>query len=271
MILINVLAMVAVAAAIVTAMLGSETGALDRATMFRDAAQALAIARGGELTGIAALRRDLVTGPDSDDATEPWARVAQATTPIAGGTFTLRIADAQGRFNINDAAGTGEPVLAGIAAALGLKPDVASRIARSLAERGRVNGLGDLARAGLDDATLAHLRALVTVLPATAPVNVNAASPEVLGILVGDAVGGRILADRRDHAGKLVPEDFTATALRLPPGAGFTSNHFIVTTTVVQGATSVTLTSLIERRRGPQPVVVAIARWIGPPPRWLVP
>jgi len=265
-ILINVLAMVAVAAAVVVAMLGSETGALDRAAIFRDGAQALAVARGGELTAIAALRRDLVTGPDSDDATEAWARVAQATTPIAGGSFTLRIADAQARFNINDAAAMGEPVLASLAAALGLPADVARRIARSLAERGRVNGVGELARAGLDDAALARLHALVTALPAVAPVNVNAASPEMLGILVGDPVGGRILSDRRDRAGKLVPDDFTATNLRLPPGAGFTSNHFVVTTTVVQGTVSVTLTSLIERRRGPQPAVVTIARWIGPPP-----
>lgn len=266
MILVNVLAMIAVAAAIVMAMLGSETPALDRATAFREADQALAVARGGELTAVAALRRDLRDGPDSDDRTEAWTRVAQAATPIAGGTFTLTIADAQGRLNVNDAAGIGEPVLAAVAAALGLSPDVASRIARSLAERGRVQDLGELARAGLDDATLAHLKRLVTVLPAVAPVNVNAASPEVLGLLVGDPVGGRILADRRDRAGKLTPLDFAATGLRLPPGAGFTSDHFVVTTTVVQGATSLTLTSLIERRRGPRPAVVAIARWLGPTP-----
>ena len=269
MILVNVLAMVAVAAAVCMAMLGSEPSAIDRATMFRDAAQALAIARGGELTAIAALRRDLTTGPDSDDRTEAWAHVAQAATPIDGGSFALTIADAQDRFNVNDAVGLGEPVLAAITTALGLPADVGGRIAQTLAERGRVEDVGDLTRAGLDDASLARLRPFVTALPAVAPVNVNAASPEVLGLLVGDAVGGRILADRRDRAGKLTPQDFTATNLRLPRGAGFTSDHFVVATTVSQGATSVTLTSLIERRRGPQPVVVAIARWIGsnPPAR----
>ncbi len=266
MILVNVLAIVAVAAAIVMLMLGSETPALDRAAAFRNGAQALAIAGGGELTAIAALRRDLTTGPDSDDATEAWAKVAQATTPIEGGTFTLAIADAQGRFNVNAAGGTGEPVLAAITTALGIDPDVASRIAASIAERGRVRDVAELARAGIDDATLAKLRPLMTALPGTAPVNVNAASQDLLGVLVGDRVGGRLLADRRKAAGRLTALDFAATSLTLPAGTGYTSDHFVVTTTVTQGAETVTLSSLLERRRGPHPAVVAISRWVGPPP-----
>ena len=264
MILVNVLATIAVAAAIIVAMLGADATALDRAAMFRDAAQAFAIARGGELSAIAALRRAPPTG--SDDATAAWAKVAQAKTPIVGGTFTLVISDAQGRFNVNAAVGAGEPRLAAIVAALGLDADVASRISASLAERGRVADVAELTRAGIDDATLARLRPLVTALPGVAPVNVNAASPALLGILVGDAAGGRALGDRRVRAGKLTPDDFTATALQLPDGAGFTSDHFVVTTTVAQGATTVTLTSLLERRRGATPGVVAIARWLGGPP-----
>jgi general secretion pathway protein K len=272
MILINVLAMVAIAAAIVMAMLGAEGPAINRATMFRDADAALAIARGGELTAIAALRRDLATGPGSDDRTEAWAKVEQHMTPIEGGTFTLAITDAQSRFNVNAAVGAGEPQLAAITTSLGLDPDIAVRIATSIAEHGRVRDVAELARAGIDDATLARLRPFLTALPATAPVNVNAAAAPLLAVLVGDPVGGRLLGDRRDHAGKLTALDFAATGLRLPSGAGYTSDHFTVTTTVRQGATTVTLTSLIERRRGPAPApnsaptVVAIARWIGPPP-----
>jgi len=264
-ILLNVLAMVAVAATVLMAMLGGETPALDRAATFRDASAALAVARGGELTAVAALRRDLHDAPESDDATEPWARVAQTATPIAGGTFALTIVDAQGRFNINAAPGVGEPLLAAITTSLGLDPDIASRIAASIAERGRVTDVSELARAGIDDVTLARLRPLVTALPAAAPVNVNAASPELLAILVGDRVGGRLLGDRRTRAGKLTPLDLAATGLRLPPGAGFTSDHFIVATTVTQGSATVTLTSLLERRRSPD-AVVAIARWLGPGP-----
>ncbi len=264
MILVNVLAMIAVVAAVVVAMLGAETPALDRATTFRDATQAFAIARGGELTAIAALRRD--AQPVSDDATEAWAKVAQTKTPIAGGTFALAIADAQGRFNVNAAVGAGEPRLAAIVAPLGLDADVASRISASLAEHGRVRDLDDLTRAGIDDATLARLRPLVTALPGVAPINVNAAPAALLGILVGDAGGGRRLGEQREHTGKLTADDFAEAGLQLPAGAGFTSEHFVVATTVAQGATTVTLTSLLERRRGVPPGVVAIGRWLGPGP-----
>ncbi len=263
MILINVLAIVAVAVAAVILMLGTEDPALDRAIRLREAAQALAVARGGELSAIAALRRDMIAAPDTDNRNEAWAKVAQAPTAIEGGTFALAIADAQGRFNVNAAAGSGEPVLAAITTALRLDPDIASRIAKSIAERGRVADLGELIRAEIDPATIAKLRPYVTALPARADVNVNAASPELLGIIVGDRVGGRILADRRDRAGLLTPTDFTATGLKLPAGAGFTSDHFVVTTIVTIGGTTQTLTSLLERRPGRVPVVVAIKRWRG--------
>jgi general secretion pathway protein K len=263
-ILVNVLAMVAVAAALVMTMLAGEVPAVERATAFGDADRALAIARGGELTVIAALRRDLAAGGDRDNASGAWAHAAQATTAIDGGTFRLAVADAQGRFNVNAATGAGEPQLAAITTALGLNPDIAERIAASIAARGRVGDVGELARAGIDDATLARLRALVTALPGAAPVNVNAASPALLAALTGDGAAARVLADRRARAGRLTLVDFAAAGVSMPPGAGFTSDHFIATTTVVQGATTVTLTSLIERRREPAAAVVAIQRWLGP-------
>ena len=259
MILVNVLAMVAVAAALVVAMLGTERAALDRVALFRDADRAQAIARGGELTALVALRR-APADPTGDDPAA-WTRVAQPPTPIAGGTFALAVADAQARFNVNAAAGDGEPQLAAIAAALGLAPDVAHRIAASIAERGRVRDVSELARAGIDDATLARLRPLVTALPGDAPVDLNAASAALLGILVGDASGGRLLAARRGRTSRLTALDFAATGLALPAGAGFTSDHFVVTTTVRQGAATVVLTSLLERRRGPRPTVVTLGRW----------
>jgi general secretion pathway protein K len=265
-ILINVLAIVAVAVAAVMLMLGTEDPALDRAIRLREGSQALAIARGGELSAIAAQRRDMVDAPATDNRTEAWTKVAQAKTPVPGGSFTLTIADAQGRFNVNAAGAGSEPVLAAIAAALRLDPDIASRIATSIAERGRVSGLGELVRAGIDPATIARLRPMVTALPGKADVNVNAADADLLGVLVGDRVGGRLLADRRDRAGLLTPADFAATGFALPAGAGFTSDHYVVTTTVTIGGTTQVLTSLLERRAGKVPVVAAIARWRGVAP-----
>lgn len=266
MILINVLALVAVAAAAVMLMLGTEDPALDRATALREATQALAVARGGELSAVAALRRDMADAPATDNRTEAWAKVAQTKTAISGGSFTLTITDAQGRFNVNAAGGGGEPVLAAITTALGLDADIPSRIAKSIAERGRIGDLAELARAQIDPATIAALRPFVTALPGRADVNFNAASADLLGVLVGDRVGGRILSDRRDRAGLLTAADFAATGLKMPTGAGFTSDHFAVTTTVTIGGTTQTLTSLLERRHGAVPDVVAVSRWRGMPP-----
>lgn len=262
MILVNVVAMVAVAAALVMAMLDREAPAVDRTATYRTAAQALAIARGGELSAVAALQRD--GDSTRDDLTEAWARVAQPPTPIAGGSFALAIGDAQGRFNVNAATGAGEPLLAAIVAALGLPADVAGRIAATIATRGRVRDVGELARAGLDEATLARLGAMVTALPGAAPINLNAAPPALLDALFGGAAG-RQLALRRDRTGRLTALDLAAAGVEPPPGVGFTSDHFIVTATVTQGGTTLTLTSLLERRRegGHAPAVIIISRRLG--------
>ncbi|NWO96470.1 general secretion pathway protein GspK, partial [Escherichia coli] len=75
--------------------------ALDRALRTREAARALAVVRGGELSAVVALRRDMVVAPNEDDVTEPWARLSERGAPIEGGSFDLAIADAEGRFNLN--------------------------------------------------------------------------------------------------------------------------------------------------------------------------
>lgn len=265
MILINVLALVAVATAAVMLMLTSETGAMTRAIALREATQAAAIARGGEASAIVALRRDMLAAPDTDDRTEAWAKVAQARTPIEGGSFALKIADAQARFNVNGAVGSGEPTLAAIGAALGLAPDAASRIAGSIVADGPVADLAELRRAGVDAASIARLRSLVTALPGVTPVNVNAASAGLLGVFVSDPAAGLVLASRRHRAGRLTATDFAAAGMILPASAGFTSDHYLVTTTVTIGATMARLTSLIERRPATGSVVV-LERWQGAPP-----
>lgn len=262
MILINVLAVVAVTAGVATLMLASETPALERAIRLREAAAAVAIARGGELTAMAALRRD--RDDDSDDRTEAWARVAQASTPIAGGTFALAIDDAQARFNINTA-GPDATTLARFIAAAGLPAAVGAQIGAAIARDGAIADLADLANAGIDPATIAALRPYVTALPGAAPINVNAAPAAVLGVMIGDPAKGRLLAARRDRAGRLTPADFDA----VPPGAGFTSDHFTVTTTVTIGTTTRTLVSQLHRSRADsgRTEVIVVARAYRPEAR----
>ena len=60
MILVNVLMFVAIAAGLVLLMINREELALDRGLRTREAARALAIVRGGELSAVVALRRDAI-------------------------------------------------------------------------------------------------------------------------------------------------------------------------------------------------------------------
>ena len=88
-ILVNVLLFVAIAAAIVAVLLVGGDAGLDRATRLRDAARAVAIAEGGELSAITAPRRDRLEAPASDDAGEAWARVTQRDIATGGGQRRL--------------------------------------------------------------------------------------------------------------------------------------------------------------------------------------
>ncbi|HVJ01635.1 MAG TPA: Type II secretory pathway component PulK-like protein, partial [Sphingomonas sp.] len=126
MILVNVLMFVAIAAALVALMISREELALDRALRSREAARAMAIVRGGELSALVALRRDGEVAPDVDHQGEPWAKLSEAGAPIEGGSFDLAIGDAEGRFNINavragDAAST--ILFQSIGEAAGLTPE----------------------------------------------------------------------------------------------------------------------------------------------------
>ncbi len=268
MILINVLLFVAIAAAVVALMLSAQDVAAERSVMLAEAARAQAIARGGELSAVVALRRDALAAPDSDYAGEPWGAVAQKDTPIVGGRFDLAIADAQSRFNVNALADddpTAIETLAKIATALRLPPDAALRAAALIRTVGPIADLSPLRLAGLDPATMARLAELVTALPGTTKVNLNSASEPLIAIMTGDAAGARLLLAIRAQRGFLRPDDFGTAHVSLPPGAGFTSDLYWVRTRVTIGETSQQLTSLIARRRDERQrlTVAAIGRWRG--------
>ena len=264
MILLNVFALVAFAAAVLLTMTGAQDAGLERGLRFREAATALAAARGGEMSAIVALRRDMLEAPKTDHYKEPWAGVAQRGVAIAGGHFSLTIEDAQARFNINtliDGGALADATAARVETALKLPVGSAAALASFLREAGPVQQLGELRRAGLDAATLATIAPYLTALPGVTTVNVNTASEPLLALLLGDPVAARVLIERRAGPGFLTPGDFAAARVAVGPGLGFTSDHYLVTTTVTIGDTTQTLTSLLERRRGPTGVaVVVIAR-----------
>ncbi len=329
-ILINVLVVLGLAATVVYAMLTLADLSIARSQSFSEAGQGLALIRGGEQSAIAALRRDMIEAPDTDNAAEPWAKIGQEPIAIPGGSFALRIEDAQARFNLNtlapteppetatdptpteaetgppasaftgpgtattddaatadatDAAATdsaatdsadpasGKALLQAIAKAADLPDDLADRIAASLATGGRLRRIEELTeRVGIDPEDLARLATLATVLPGQGDVNVNAAPAALLGAALDNPVLAGNLVNRRDRVGYLTAKDFESASVILPPGFGFSSNLFRVTTTVRIGNTVQSVTSLLQRQASPtEPVVSVIERrnalaTVPPPP-----
>ena len=252
-VLINVLVLLALAASVVTMMLSLADLSIARSQRFSEAGQALALIRAGEQSAIAALRRDMIETPEFDHRNEAWATVGQRRIEIAGGTFELEIADAQGRFNLNALVGGGlqaAQTLQAIAAEVELAPDTATRIAATINVDGPLRELGYLSRrAGIPAGELEAMRALVTVLPGNGDVNVNAAPTELLAILLQNPVQARVLAATRERAGFLTPQDVEAAGVILPPGVGFASDFFQVRTAVRIGETPQVMESLLRRHR----------------------
>lgn len=266
MILVNIVSLVALASALVALMITAQTTALDRSLRFRQASQAAALARAGELSAAVALRRDMLDAPESDHMREAWTAVIDGEVPIEGGTFTLTATDAQSRFNINSLgqAAFADAQAAGLAEALQLPPDAAQQIAAAIRENGPLMRLTQLRDFGVGEEVIARMAALVTTLPEPTDVNLNTASEELIALLTGNPAGARQLVAQRDRAGFVTAEDLAALQLPLPPGTGFTSDHYWVRTTVRIADTRQTLTSLLHRRIADgEPQVVAVARWRG--------
>lgn len=268
MILVNVLLFVAIASGILLLMISAEDSGLERGLRMREAARAQAIARGGELSAVIALRRDALVAPDTDNAAEPWAALAERGAPINGGTFDLVVADAQGRFNINalmqpDAAALA--TLQRIAASVGMAPEQVEQAAAFVRAYGPVGDLRPLRAAGLNPAQLARLSGLITALPYETRINLNAASEEMLALITGDATSARRIVALRDRQGYLTAADLATLNVAIPPNTGLVSNLFWVRTRVRIGDTSQQLTSLIARReaKGGGKEAVVVGRWIG--------
>ena len=270
MILINVLVIVMLASAVLAVMLADEDDNVDRSYALRSAAQAMATARGAELSAIAALRRDLASGTTSDTLTEPWANIADRSARIPGGTFAFAVTDAQARFNINnlmrgDAAGRDN--FARIAASAALPAETAETVVRLLPFAGPLDSLAQLRMVGVNDAQLRRLALLCTALPAPSEVNANTAPEALLTIMFGNEATARSVVSMRARSGGLTRENLTAGSILLPPGIGISSQYFWSRAKVTMGDTSQQLTSLLVRRQQDgKPEVIAIRRWRGAAP-----
>lgn len=257
-ILINVLVILALSSTIVFAMLRlSETG-ITRSQRYGEAGQALALMDGAEATAIAALRRD---PPEVDHSGEDWARIAQDRVAIEGGTFSVAISDATGKFNLTNLA-QGQPqdvqLLQRILTALQLPDVVGLRILARMSDPAPLGSLGDLYAAGLAAETVQRLGALVTVLPAVTAINLNAMPDAMFAVLAANPVQGRLLQGIRARKGQLGPSDLLNAGLILGSQVGETSAFFTITTRVTIGGTTIARESLLARRAGPSADPVAV-------------
>ena len=266
MILVNVLMFVAIASGLVLLLINREELALDRALRTREAARAMAVVRGGELSALVALRRDGEVAPQEAHAAEPWARLAENGAPIEGGSFDLAIADAEGRFNVN-AVRSGEAaalvLFQTIAREAGLSDDQIVAAIAYVRSQGPVTDLRPLRLAGIDPQAAARLERLVTALPGRTAINLNAADPEMLRILFRDPAVAARLAAIRERRGFLTAKDLTDQNVTMPWGASFQSNSFWVRTRATIGGTSQQATTLVQRRRAEDGAIeaVPVERW----------
>lgn len=270
MILINVLVIVMLATSVLAIMIAEQDGQIERTTALRSAAQAMAIARGAELSAVAALRRDLATGSGADTLAEPWAQIADADARIAGGRFAFVVADAQNRVNLNSAArgdAATRMMLARVTQAAGLPAGSAERLEAHIREAGPLPDLAALATLGLDTRQIRSLARFCTVLPEATDVNANTAPEPLIAALLGDPAAARLAVSLRTRNGGVDSALLARAGALLPPGTGLTSSYFWARARVRSGNATQQLTTLLERRIGADgPEVVAIRRWRGTPP-----
>ncbi|WGM47931.1 hypothetical protein KOAAANKH_02817 [Brevundimonas sp. NIBR10] len=267
LILVNVLFIVALSALVVLLMVSSQSDAIDRTVRLREASQAGVIARSGELSAVTALRRDAATAPETDNSAEPWAAIREQDIAIEGGTFSLTITDDQARFNLNTVANGGlvtEERLGKILAAVGLRPALRTPIIALVRASGPLANLDQLSTVGLTVAEIAALRPLITVLPLDTSINLNTADERMIAVLFDSPMtAGLLVRTRQRNRGVLTPQDLARRDIYAPPGVGFTSNFFRVTSEVQVGDTRQRIVSSLIRqsgRRGPEVLVYARRR-----------
>ncbi|WP_343519589.1 Type II secretory pathway component PulK-like protein [Sphingomonas sp.] len=267
MILVNVLMFVAIASGLVLLMISREELALDRSLRGREAARAAAIVRGGELSAISALRRDAREAPEVDHAGEPWASIGAKGAAIDGGSFDLAVSDAEGRFNVNSLrSGEVAPVLLfqKLAAIAGLDEAQMTQAIAYVRGQGPVTDVRPIRLLpGADRNAIARLERMVTALPGTTQINLNAADQELLAILFDDPVVAERLVAIRKRNGQITLRDLSDQKVTQPPGTSFQSGTYWVRVRATIGGTAQDGATLIQRERDEDGNVEVrpVARW----------
>lgn len=260
MILLNVLILVAIAAAAVTVMIASEDIEVRRTIRLKDAAQAQALSRAGELSAVVALRRDALQAPLGDGYDEPWAAIGQKSIAVPQGRFALAISDEQARFNINSLV-RDDAIAASrfrrVAHAAGLSETSLTAVSVLVRTVGPLKDEGLLSSIGLSPVEVAALGRMTAYLPPEARLNLNTVDADLLEVLVDDASIVRTFLVLRAAKGQVSQADLDRFGFN--GLGGLTSSHFSLTTTVTVGdVTQITL-SRIERHASPEGIAVAVS------------
>ena len=229
--LLNVLVVLAVGTGLVAALLNHEESALLQLENAWERTQARALAAGGVASVETALERDFETQPQADHMSEPWAIALQEPIRFEFGGYAVSVEDARGRFDINslqDGLINEAALLESLLAALDLPKALGRYMQGILRQHGPLDHIDRLLDYGVKAADLDRLRPHITALPVRGPININAATPELLIALFGKGPRPRVLVARRAAKGYLEPEDLKALGLVLPLLADFRSDTFDV-------------------------------------------
>ena len=250
-ILVNVLVALALGSALVVLMLTSQDTLLQTARRAGALTQAQALALGAETSVIIALRLDMQTNPEADHFAEPWAAVQQTDVVLGTGRFSVSVADAQARFDLNGLVSgglVGQQVLARLVAALELPPDTAARITDAMVQDGPLQSVSELT--DLDAQTRDALAKVVSFLPDGGEINLNTADATVMAAVLQNRTAARRLIALRDRVGFITQNDLTDVGMITAPGTGFRSNVFDLTAVAQVDDVTVTLTSRLLRQTG---------------------
>jgi general secretion pathway protein K len=228
-----------------------------------------------------------------DHLGEPWA-YPLPSTPIANGTISGNIEDAQGRLNLNNvtvdgAVGTAERMrFAQLFAARGLDPKILDALADWIDPDAapRANGAEDgyyaqrsptalaanaplvrgaefTAVRGAGTPAWAAIGAEVAALPAGTALNINTAGADVIAAAIPDLVGDKMAAFIADRARKPFAtmaelRDRLPRDTALPPDAifVFSSSYFLVSVRSRQGDAIAQARALLKRDGRAWPTVV---------------
>jgi general secretion pathway protein K len=292
-VLLVALLIVALAAAGASALLQQQDLAVRQLETSRDFEQAQWILKGGVQWARSILAQD-ARASTVDHAEELWA-TGLPSAEIEQGTVSGDISDQQGLFNLNNLVRDGKPsgpdiaMLKRLLRAVDLRAELADAIAdwidadrETLAPGGAEDDfylglpvpyrtanrplaeMGELLRVrGCDEAAVARLRRVATVLPRRTPINVNFAALEVLvalvdGLTLSEALvltRGRSTApirDRQDFRARLPRRDLQVDE----EAYSVDSQFFLVQGRAKTGKADVRMESLLQREKGSLPVVV---------------